>query len=311
MSIQKKKKPKVLNKLVATLLFLAGIAHAQEYKMVVPFGPGSQTDSAARQVAIAFERNTGHKIVVETIPGADSITGINHFKASNAEIVWLGAGPLVYNPVLKKDLPYDPVKDFDHVMYVGTTPFYYIVGPNSKIASVKDLINKPPEFAGVNTAVGSANILALNREARSKIQTVPFKGSPDVILAVANGTIEMGIVGITTGLVELAKAGKITIIGTTHREATVISGHRVASVTQQTGIPQFSGFFTVALRPGLDPQRAAALRQNLWAAVQDPESQEVLRRLFVFADASNDVKQITNYYQEQRNRYRKVQNEME
>ena len=297
----------MLNKLIAGLMLSLGIAHAAEFRLVVPFGPGSQSDAAARQVALTFERNTGHKVVVETMPGADSIIGINHFKSSGADAIWLGPGPLVYNVVLKKDLPYDADRDFDHIMYVGTTPFYYIVNANSKIASPRDLLAKAPGFAGINTSVGAANLSVLNHEQQTKIQPVNFKGSPEVILAVANGTIELGVIGITPNVIELAKAGKISIIGTTNKESVVLDGIKVPSMTQQTGIPQFSGFFAVAIKPGMDPQRAAVLKQGLWAAVQDAETQEKLRKLFVFSDSSNDVKQITGFYQDLRKKYRKYE----
>ena len=295
---------KSLVKFFSILLLTAGMAHASEYRMVVPFGPGSQSDAAAREVALAFERNTKQKIVVETIPGADSIIGINHFKSTNADVIWLGPGPLVYNVVLKKDLPYDVDKDFDHILYVGTTPFYYIVGATSKLSTPKDLLTKSPDFGGINTAVGAAKLKALNYEGRTKIQPVPFKGSPEVVLAVANGTVEMGVVGITPSMIELTKAGKISIIGTTHKDAVVIEGVTVPSVSQKTGISQFSGFFAIALQPGMDPRRAEILRRGLLAAVRDAETQDKFKKLFVHSDSSTDAKQITNLYQDLRNKYK-------
>lgn len=304
---QKKMKHQLVPKLMAVLLALTSFAHAEEFRLVVPFGPGSQSDAAARAVIQTFERNTGHNVVVETIPGADSIIGINHWKSTQADLIWLGPGPLVYNVVLKKDLPYNADTDFDHLIYVGTTPFYYIVNSASKIQGPKDIVVKNNGFAGVNTSVGTANVSALNHDQRTKIQPVPFKGSPEVIMAVANGTVDLAVIGITASVVELARAGKISIVGTTHRESVTIDGVRVPSVSQQTGIPQFSGFFAIAARPGMDARRLAILRQGLWTAVQDSETQEKLRRLFVFADSSNDVRQITNFYQELRTRYRKFE----
>lgn len=295
----------MLSKLIVTLLLSVGLAQAAEFRMVVPFAPGSQSDSAARKVAQTFEKITGNNVVVETIPGADSIIGINHFKTTAADVIWLGPGPLVYNVVLKKDLPYDPDVDFDHVMYVGTTPFYYIVSAGSKISNPKDLLTKMPGFVGINTSVGAANLLPFGQEHHSKPQAVNFKGSPEVILAVANGTVEMGVIGITSSVVELARAGKISIIGTTHKESVMLDGQRVPSVSQQTGVPQFSGFFAIAIRPGMDSNRANVLRQGLWNSVQDPETQDRLRQLFVFSDSSNDVKHITNFYKDLRSRYKK------
>ena len=52
---------------------------AEEYRMIIPYSAGSQADVASRVIVKNFERITGDRILIEILPGADSVIGINAF----------------------------------------------------------------------------------------------------------------------------------------------------------------------------------------------------------------------------------------
>ena len=295
----------MLRKLIVSLLMVAGLAQAEEYKMIVPYAPGSQADIGARVIIKNFERITGDKIFMELMPGADAIVGINHFKNTKADLIWLGSGASIYAPAINKNLPYDPDVDFDHILYVGTAPAVWFTRPGTKLKSVTDLANNMPAFVGTNANHGASNVLIVNRDRGSKSEITMFKGSPDVVIAVANGTIDLGIVNPTPGMIELAKAGKVTILGSTYHEDITIDGVVFPSVSKRTKMHQLNGATEIAARPGMDPARLEKLRQGLWAAVKDPDTQEKLRTVFVMPDASIDQRWITKFIQDTRERFRR------
>lgn len=296
----------MLNKLIATVILALGLtAHAEEYRMIIPYAAGSQADVASRIIIKNFERITGDKIFIELAPGADSVIGINAFKNSKADLIFLGSGASIYAPVLKKDLPYDPDVDFDRILYVGTAPAVWFSRPGTAVKTPADLVTHLPQFVGTNASHGTANVAIVNREKNGNSETTLYKGSPETITAVIGGSIDLGIVNPTATMIELAKAGKITLIGSTYHEDIVIDGVPIPSVHRRTKIHQLNGSTEIAARPGMDPARLERLRQGLWAAVRDPDTQEKLRLIFIMPDATINQQWINNYTREIRERFRR------
>ena len=291
-------------KLFVTMLLLStGVAMAEEYRMVVPYAPGSQADTASRVIIKNFERMTGDRIVMELMPGADSIIGINHFKNARADLIFLGSGASIYAPVLNPNLPYNVENDFDRILYIGTAPVIWLSRPGTKVKTVNDLATQMPDFVATYGSHGVANIQISNHTFGSKAEVTMFKGSPEVVLAVANGTVDLGATNPTPGMIELAKAGKVTMVGSTYHEDFVVDDITIPSVSKRLKLPQFNGSTEIAARPGMDPARLERLRQGLWAATQDPDTQATLRKLFIMPDATTDQRWITQNTRDIRKRF--------
>lgn len=292
-------------KIFAILFAMMSIAHAEEYKMVVPYAPGSQADTATRVIIKNFEKITGDKILIELLPGADSIIGINHFKNSRADLIFLGSGASIYAPVVNKNLPYNPDTDFDRILYVGTAPAIWLSRPGTKVKTINDLATNMPAFVGTYASHGVSNIIIANHILGTKAEVTMFKGSPDVVLAVANSTIDLGVTNPTPGMIEMAKAGKLAVVGSTYHEDITIDSVAIPSVSKRIKLPQFNGSTEIAARPGMDPAKLEKLRQGLWAAVRDPETQEKLRSLFIMPDATINQQWINQYTKDVRERFLK------
>lgn len=295
----------MLNKLLAALLLTLGLAHAEEYRMVIPYAAGSQADVASRAIVKNFERITGDRILLEILPGADSVVGINAFKNSRADLIFLGSGARIYAPVLNANLSYDPDTDFDTILYVGTAPAVWFSRPGTAVKTPADLITNLPQFVGTNASHGTANLAILTREFNTKSETTLYKGSPETITAVIGGSIDLGVVNPTSSMIELAKAGRIVLIGSTYHEDVTIDGVAIPSVAKRARVHQLNGSTSIAARPGMDSARLERLRTGLWAAMRDPETQTVLRSLFIMPDASIDQRWIANNTRETRERFKR------
>jgi tripartite-type tricarboxylate transporter receptor subunit TctC len=173
---------------------------------------------------------------------------------------------------MKNDLPYKD-KDFVPVAIVGLQPGIYVSGVNSGINNINDLLyklsksNKP--FIGGYAAVWNLNVDMLKKRGKlqDNIQIVGYKGAPDILLNILNDTIPVGVVATTASLYQLAKEGKINIIGSTADEDFVHDGVKVASVSKALGVPQTKGGILLSLKPNADKQFVENFVQTLKKAL--------------------------------------------
>src|SRR2546429_9568578 len=135
--------------MVAALLALAPLcgALAQPYpskplKILVPFTPGSATDTMGRPIAERLSSALGQPVVVENRPGAGGTIGIAALAKSPADgytLAVVSTGHVV-NPVLYANLTYDTIKDVSGVAPIAGQPCVLVVSPQLGVKTVKDLV---------------------------------------------------------------------------------------------------------------------------------------------------------------------------
>lgn len=191
--------------LFAAALIMPGAATAADYpdhpvKLIVPFAPGGSTDSQARVVAEYIGRALGQQIVVVNVGGAGGTLGFNQAaKATPDGYTLITATPsLTINPYIQKDIPYDPIKDFEPIALVATSPIVLVVPKDSKIKSVRDLITmakaKPGELRYGSAGIGSATHLStalFATMAGVNLVHVPYRGAGPALLDLIAGRIDM------------------------------------------------------------------------------------------------------------------------
>ena len=197
---------KIALSVVATTIFIIGAADGQtDYpthpiRLIVPFSPGGSTDSQARIVADYLGRNLGQQVVVVNVGGAGGTIGLNQAaKAAPDGYTLVTATPsLTINPYIQKDIAYDPIKDFEPIVLVATSPIVLVVPPDSKIKSVQDLIEmakaKPGEVKYGSAGIGSATHLSSALFAAMADVTlvhVPYRGAGPAILDLLGGRLDL------------------------------------------------------------------------------------------------------------------------
>lgn len=113
---------------IAAIALHAPLASAQSYpnqpvRIVVGFSPGGTNDIAARELAAKLQERLKQPFVVENKPGANSAIGNDFVAKSRPDgytLLVASSGGLTSNPVLMKNLAYDPKKDFEPIALVGT-----------------------------------------------------------------------------------------------------------------------------------------------------------------------------------------------
>jgi tripartite-type tricarboxylate transporter receptor subunit TctC len=194
---------------VAAVALAATSAMAQAWpnkpvRIVVPYGAGSSPDVIARIVAEKLSPRLGQPVVIENRAGAGGNNGTGAVAKSPGDgytYVISTNGPLVYNTVLYKNLPYDPFTELRPVILAGGQANVCAVRSDSGINTLQDLVSamkkNPGKFNFSSTGVGSLSQLGVEL---LKVKTdtyavhIPYASSPLAILAVLQGDVQFACV---------------------------------------------------------------------------------------------------------------------
>jgi tripartite-type tricarboxylate transporter receptor subunit TctC len=135
---------------------------------VVPYPPGGSTDVLGRAVAQRLATSLGTPVIVDNKPGATGTIG-SAFVARSAPdgytILGTSIGPQAIAPHLMQ-LSYDPLRDLEPVVMIGTIPHILVVGAAQPFKTVADLIAaakaKPGQLAFASG--GNGTILQMQGE---------------------------------------------------------------------------------------------------------------------------------------------------
>lgn len=154
--------------LVASLALTTILAQAQDawparpIKLLVGFAPGGSSDMVARLIATPLGERLGQPVVVENRAGAGGNIAADAVAkaASDGYTLLLLPSGHSSNAAMKKNLPFDAVKDFAWISTVTTYPLTLSVRPDSPISSFKDFIdrvkNEPNRYTYTSVGVGTA-----------------------------------------------------------------------------------------------------------------------------------------------------------
>ncbi len=208
----------------AGLLAFAGIAHAQDagtLKMVVPFGPGTTTDTIARVVAESLGKELKQTVVVDNKAGAGGSVGTDQVAKAAADgktLVMGTVGTHAINAALFRKLPYDTMRDFAPVAFVGYTPTLLVVGANSPVKSLKDLAALAARPEGVTFASagnGTSGHLAgelLAQRLGGRMIHVPYKEGAAAMTSVIAGQADFMFYHPAAVMPQI-KGGKLRALG--------------------------------------------------------------------------------------------------
>ncbi len=194
---------------LCALVFVAAAhptsAVAQTYpvkpvRSVAPYSPGSGPDAVMRILSERLSRSWGQQLVIDNKPGANGFLAISDAKRAAPDgytLLQVDNTHMALQPHVFKQLPYDPVKDFEPVAPVYFTNFFVVVAANSPWNNVGDLIKAakaaPGDITYGSWGIGSvAHVGATMLEAatNSKMMHVPFKDMGSVYTSVATGDIK-------------------------------------------------------------------------------------------------------------------------
>ncbi|MEO8296541.1 MAG: tripartite tricarboxylate transporter substrate binding protein [Burkholderiales bacterium] len=184
----------------------------------MPFQPGGATDVAARALGAVISRGIGQTVVIENRPGAQGVTGAVATKNSAPDGYTLGLLPssvVCVAPYLRKNMPFETLKDFTPVGMIGLSPLALMVsstlGPKTYDEFIRYAKANRGKLSYSSPGVGGSGHLygaLLDKAYDLDMQHVPFQGGVPAAQATAAGDVTMTMADLTSAQALLA-AGKL------------------------------------------------------------------------------------------------------
>ncbi len=215
----------IASTVLAASTLISGPIQAQAYpvkpvRIIVPSAPGGSIDASARIVGSKLQEYWGQSVLVENRAGASMIIGAEAAMKSPADgytLLVAHDGTMSMNPVVFRNLPYDPQKDFAPITLISAAPLAAIVSLGAGLNSIQDMVAfaraNPTKFN--HATGGTATLLALelfNALAGTRITSVPYKGAAPALASVMAGETQIAFADIASGAAAL-KSGKVKVLG--------------------------------------------------------------------------------------------------
>src|SRR5258705_4615397 len=221
-----------MNKIVRAIAAGAAMAvalsgHAQtQYpskpvRVLIPFPPGGPTDSAVRVFLPVLSQALGHEVSIVNMAGSHGAlapTALLNEPPDGHTLLVGNSSPLVAVPILRKDAPYHPVRDFATVSLMGWTPLLLVVTPNVPATSLSELIRYARDNPGKLT-VAAANpptiftMAQLRTREKLDIASKDYPIDAAAMKALLEGQAHIMAAGLNTSL-EHIKEGRLRAIAT-------------------------------------------------------------------------------------------------
>jgi tripartite-type tricarboxylate transporter receptor subunit TctC len=259
-------------------------------RIVVPYGAGSSPDVIARIVAEKLSPRLGQAVVIENRAGAGGNNGTGAVAKAAGDgysYVISTNGPLVYNTVLYKNLPYDPFKELRPVVLAGGQANVCAVRSDSGIADLKGLVSamkqNPGKFNFSSTGVGSLSQLGVEL---LKVKTdtfavhIPYASSPLAILAILQGDVQFACVP-AVAVIPQVKAGKMRPLAvSTAARSTLMPD---IPTMKEAGLPEIENLAWMAIMAPASTPDDIVLRMNreINAVLAMPDVKEKLHAQYM------------------------------
>ena len=190
----------------ATAATFPPIAGAQQnypsrpVRFVLPFGAAGVADITARLAAEKLGDKLGQRFVVENQPGPGGIAAARAVLSQPADGYTIGlvTNGTAISAAIYKALPFDPVKDFATISTIGSFDLVFATNADSELKTLQEFIKaaraQPGKLnVGTINVGGTQNLAAelLKSSAGLNFQIIPYRGTPDVIVALLRNDVQL------------------------------------------------------------------------------------------------------------------------
>lgn len=235
-----------------SLLPIAAPAWAQEFptrpvKVIIPFPPGGPTDVLGRLVAQKLSERLGQNFVIDNKPGASGMIGADMVAKAPADgyTLLVNASLHVINPSLYEKSRYNAITDFAPLTNLADVPLVLVVGAQTPVQTIKDVIawvksaKGPVNFASSGNATaphlaGEAFKVAAGLE---NLQHIPYKGSSPALTDLLGGQVQMMFDSLPSSQPFIKSGALKAIAVTTQRRSSALPN---VPTVAESGIPGFN-----------------------------------------------------------------------
>ena len=265
--------------LLPRLVAAQGAWPDQPIRAIVPFAPGSATDTVSRVLADGMRPSLGQPVVVENRAGANGLIGAEAVARAtpdgNTVLIGTNSTNAAANALFRR-VPFDMENGFIPVSTIATVPLLVAVKADSPYRTLADLIaaaKARPEGLTFASASSSQRVAteSLAAMAGIKMLHVPYRSSPLAVQDVLTGRVDL-FVADQAVILPQAQAGALRILAVT-------SGQRsgavpeIPTVREAGNLPDYEviAWFALFVPAGTPADRVARLNAAVTAALATPE----------------------------------------
>ncbi len=191
-------------------------------RVIVPFPPGGAADIVARHITARLTENFGVQFIVDNRGGAGGAIG-TEFAARAAPdgytLLKASSSAMSILPHVNRKLPYDPLKSFTPIIFIGDGPNVLVVHPSVPAKSVKELValarGKPQALSFASNGTGTQSHLAgelFMQRLGVRLLHVPYKGAAPAVIDTVAGHVSLLFVSYPSISAQL-RAGRLRALG--------------------------------------------------------------------------------------------------
>jgi tripartite-type tricarboxylate transporter receptor subunit TctC len=187
-------------------------------RIVSPFAPGGTSDTLGRLLAEQLSEKFGQQFFVENKGGAGGLIGSAAVAGAEPDgytFVISSVGTHVTSPATSTNPPYDPLRDFSHVAYIGGPPNVIVVHPSLGVKTFQELIAVARENRNpvnyISPGPGTVGHLVpelLGRKDDLKLAHVSYKGAGQAMTDLVAGHVKLGSVTWSSAVAQI-RAGSV------------------------------------------------------------------------------------------------------
>ena len=190
--------------------------------LVVPQAAGGANDTVARAFGARLSQLIGQPVVIDNRTGAGGNIGtvlVARAPKDGYTLMLTAQSAQTINPALYRNPGFDPIKDFEPVMTVGTAPYLLVANPSFPVSSFKDFLafakTRPGRIDYASAGNGTLNHLLgvmLNQQAGLHLVHIPYRGAAAAATDVVAGQVPITF-GSFPGVIPFVKAGQLKVLG--------------------------------------------------------------------------------------------------
>ena len=265
----------MLRRSLLAALAVPAIARAQTWpdhpvRWIINFPPGGAADTLSRALCDSIGAKLGQPLVPENRPGAGGMVGADLVAKARGDthiVIMSNAASHGIGPVLYANVPYDTLRDFQHVALVGTFPSVLCVNNDFPARSMAEFVAEARKRGGISYGSGGNGTMnhlcgqLLAKAAGVELTHVPYRGSAPALTDTMGGQIPAIMESLPIALPHI-RAGRLRPLATSEatRAATTPDVPTFAEVGYAAA--QSTNWFGFSIPAGVP----AALVQR-WATV--------------------------------------------
>ncbi|OJU15259.1 MAG: hypothetical protein BGN84_08630 [Afipia sp. 62-7] len=253
----------------------------QPIKIVVGFSAGGVTDVLARVFAEDLRKRLNTTVIVENKPGGSGTIAtamVSKLPPDGTTLIMIPGTHTMVPSIQKVD--FDTKTALTYISLIATAPSMLTVNKDTKYTDVKSVIDDarahPGEIAYGSSGVGSTSHfmgILFEREAKVKLNHIPFKSSGESLQAVMGGHVPMSFSAVNQAI-GAVKSGDVRAlaIGSEKRSAYLPNVPTFAEVELPKVLSET--WIGLAGPAGMPADLVKKINDAVMAGIQSPEIQK-------------------------------------